>query len=124
MYQMIAHDGVRFIKLVLLFKDTKSIISKINEGNKFMIKEGIYVSKGEGTTQFLIDFEDQIQLLYNDSKNPKLGPSSMDIKGLTIKYTGAPRFVFLNEKGTKSETVQAEEEQEDEFEDLFKKFDV
>ena len=58
MYQMIAHDGVRFIKLVLLFKDTKSVISKINESNKFMVKEGIYVSKSEGTTQFLIDFED------------------------------------------------------------------
>ena len=48
----------------------------------------------------------------------------MDIKGLSIKYTGAPRFVFLNEKGTKSETIQAEAEQEDEYDDLFKKFDV
>lgn len=60
MFQMIAHDGVRFVKLVLLFKDTKSTITKINEVNKFVLKSGIYVSKGEGTTQFLIDYEDQI----------------------------------------------------------------
>lgn len=49
-------------------------------------------------------------MVYNDNKSPKLGASSMDIKGLSIKYTGAPRFVFLNEKGTKSETITAEEE--------------
>lgn len=48
----------------------------------------------------------------------------MDIKGLSIKYTGAPRFIFLNEKGSKSETIVAEAEQEDEFADLFMKFDV
>ena len=34
---MIAHDGVRFLKMVLLFKDTKSIITKINETNKFIL---------------------------------------------------------------------------------------
>ena len=62
--------------------------------------------------------------MFNDPKSPKLGPSSMDVKGLSIKYTGAPRFVFLNEKGSKSETIEAEEEQVDEFDDLFKKFDV
>ena len=82
------------------------------------------MSKGDGTTQFLIDHEDQMQQVYNDNRSPRLGPSQMDIKGLSIKYTGAPRFVFLNEKGSKSETIQAEEEQEDEYADLFKKFDV
>ena len=48
----------------------------------------------------------------------------MDIKGLSIKYTGAPRFVFLNDRGAKAENMTAEAEQEDEFADLFKKFDV
>ena len=57
---MIAHDGVKFLKLVLMFKDTKSLITKINEVNKFVLSAGIYVTKGEGTTQFLIDDPDQI----------------------------------------------------------------
>ena len=55
MYQMIAHDGVRFLKLVLMFKDTKPLITKINEINKFILTPGIYVTRGDGTTQFLID---------------------------------------------------------------------
>ena len=61
MFSMIAHDGVRFLKLVLLFKDTKSLIAKINESNKFILSAGIYVSKGDGATQFLIDDPSQIQ---------------------------------------------------------------
>lgn len=60
MFQMIAHDGVRFLKLVLMFKDTKSLVTKINEVNKFVLSPGIFVTKGDGTTQFLIDYEDQI----------------------------------------------------------------
>ena len=62
--------------------------------------------------------------MYNDAKTPKLAPSTMDVKGLSIKYTGAPRFVFLNERGSKADNIQAEAEQEDEFADLFRKFDV
>ena len=48
----------------------------------------------------------------------------MDIKGLSIKNTGAPKFVFLNERGTRADNIKAEAEQEDEYADLFKKFDV
>ena len=48
----------------------------------------------------------------------------MDIKGLSIKNTGAPKFVSLNERGTRADNVKAEAEQEDEYADLFKKFDV
>ena len=48
----------------------------------------------------------------------------MDIKGLSIKNTGAPKFVFLNERGTRADNVKAEAEQEDEYADLFKRFDV
>ena len=35
MYQIIGHDGVRFVKLVLLFKDLKNLVGKVNEVNKF-----------------------------------------------------------------------------------------
>ena len=48
----------------------------------------------------------------------------MDIKGLPIKNTGAPRFVFLNDRGTKSDKVEQQEETLDEYADLFQKFDV
>lgn len=46
-----------------------------------------------------------------------------ELKGLTIKYTNAPRFVFLNEHAVE-EGEKQEEEQEDEFADLFQKFKV
>ena len=48
----------------------------------------------------------------------------MDIKGLPIKATGAPRFVFLNERGSKQDHIEPTVEVEDEFADLFQKFDV
>ena len=57
---MIAHDGVRFLKLVLMFTDTKQLITKINEVNKFLLAPGVYVSFADGSTQFLIDYPDQI----------------------------------------------------------------
>ncbi len=41
------------------------------------------------------------------------------MQGLPIKYTNAPRFVFLNEQAGEAGLTQAEE-QEDEFSDLFK----
>lgn len=45
------------------------------------------------------------------------------MQGLPIKYTSAPRFVFLNEQaGFAGEKQQ--QEQDDEFADLFKQFDV
>ena len=40
------------------------------------------------------------------------------ISGLPIKYTEAPRFVFLNEGREKK--MKAEEEEADEYEDLYK----
>jgi len=62
------------------------------------------------------------------NKAPKLKESTTEIKGLPIKYTSAPRFVFLNERQGKNGGVGSsthdEEEQEDEFADLFRKYDV
>lgn len=45
------------------------------------------------------------------------------LQGLPIKYTSAPRFVFLNESAGEA-GEQQEQEQEDEFADLFRKFEV
>ena len=33
-----------------------------------------------------------------DRKSPKLQESYFDIKGLPIKYTGAPKFKFINDR--------------------------
>ena len=48
----------------------------------------------------------------------------MDIKGLPIRQTGAPKFVFLNEKGSRQNHIEPTEDVEDEHADLFLKFDV
>ena len=45
------------------------------------------------------------------------------IQGLPIKYTNAPKFVFLNDHA-KETGEKMEEEQEDEFADLYKAMDV
>ena len=119
MYQLIGHDGVRFIKLVFLFKECIPIVSKINEANKFMLAAGIFVSRYDGQTSFLVDRADQITCIFNDRNSPKLTESTMDIKGLPIKATGAPRFVFLNDRGGRSENIEPTVEIEDEHADLF-----
>ena len=72
MYQLIGHDGVRFIKLVLMFKEQVPIVSKINESNKFMLSSGIFVSRADGQTSLLVDRADQITCIYNDKSSPKL----------------------------------------------------
>ena len=45
------------------------------------------------------------------------------IQGLPIKYSNAPKFVFLNDNAKES-GEKMEEEQEDEFSDLYKAMDV
>ena len=84
-----------------------------------MLSPGVYVSRVDGQTSFLVDTSDQISCIYNDAKSPKLTETTMDIKGLPIRHTGAPRFSFLNDRGTKSDNVVAQEEVEDEYADLF-----
>ena len=101
MYQLIGHDGVRFIKLVLLFKECVPIVSKINELNKFKLASGIFISRSDGQTSFLVDRADQLTCIFNDRQSPKLQESTINIKGLPIRNTGAPRFVFLNERGSR-----------------------
>ena len=48
----------------------------------------------------------------------------MDIKGLPVRVTGAPKFVYLNERGSRQEHAEPTVEVEDEHADLFLKFDV
>jgi len=71
-----------------------------------------------------VDSADQITCIYNDKSSPKLGESTMDIKGLPVRATGAPKFVFLNDRGSKAEKIEPTEEIDDEYADLFHKFDV
>lgn len=58
MYQLIAHDGVRFLKIVLLFKDLKNLVGKIHESNKYLLTAGVFVGQGDGSNTFLLDYED------------------------------------------------------------------
>lgn len=46
---------------------------------------------------FVVDSPDQIIQLYSDKKSAKLSEEFQLMQGLPIKYTSAPRFVFLNE---------------------------
>lgn len=89
-----------------------------------MLSTGVYVSNVDRQTSILVDAADQLTCIFNDTKSPKLSESTMDIKGLPIRNTGAPRFVFLNERGSRQEKAVADEEVEDENLDLFQKFDV
>lgn len=125
MYQLIAHDGVRFVKLVLLFNQQATFINHLFENNKFIVKKGTFISRPDSTLTLLIDNVAQLKEETMDRKSAKIRESYFDIKGLPIKYTNAPKFKFINNDKTKTEYVeQLEEEVEDENADLFKKFDV
>lgn len=52
--------------------------------------------------------------------------STFEIKGLPVKVTSAPKFVFLNHRdgGQADSSMQGFEETQDEFADLFKKMDI
>jgi len=54
----VGHDGIRFLKITLLFKDIKNLVGKIHECNKYMLAPGVYISQNDGGNTFLIDNED------------------------------------------------------------------
>ena len=66
MYQLIAHDGVRVVKLILMFKECVPIVSKIHEMNKFSLESGVYVSHADGQLSLLVDRADQLTCLFSD----------------------------------------------------------
>jgi hypothetical protein len=72
MYQIVAHDGVRFVKLVLLFANQASFLSSIFESNKFTVAKGSYLSKADSSFTFLIDKATEIQELWNDKRGVKI----------------------------------------------------
>ena len=99
-FSLIAHDGVRFIKLVLLMPNQSSIMKNLHERNKFLLKSGYVDSTTErGTVVILVDGMDQLAMVHNDrSGSERLTEQQKEIQGLPIKYTNAPKFVFLNDQ--------------------------
>jgi len=103
------------------------LVGKIFEVNKFYVKRGTFITRPDGTLTLLIDSAEQLVEWWMDRNSPKLQESFFDIKGLPIKYTGAPKFKFINDRSKDKGTEyveQLEEEVEDENADLFKEFDV
>jgi len=61
MYQLIAHDGVRFVKIVMLFANQGAFVKNMREDNKYFLAEGVYFSSGtDSNSSFLVDFPNQI----------------------------------------------------------------
>ena len=55
-FTMIAHDGVRFLKLVLLMKGAVTMVKDLQESNKFLLKSGYVDTTSErGTIMILVD---------------------------------------------------------------------
>ena len=65
------------------------------ENNKFLLRDA-YLTPTEPNT-FVIDQLDQIVLLHCDKKSAPIQEEYQMMQGLPLKYTNAPRFVFLNE---------------------------
>ena len=105
-------------------KNQASIVKDLHEKNKFLLKSGYVDSTTEkGNTIILVDGMDQLAMVHNDKRAPKLTEQQTDVHGLPLKKTNAPKFVFLNDKAGKREEV-VEEIPEDEFSDLYKAMDV
>ena len=72
-FQFIAHDGVRFLKLVLMFENQVSIIKELNEINKFVLKDAYLDSTTEkGVVNVIIEQQQQLSKLFNDGKSDRL----------------------------------------------------
>jgi len=123
-FSLIVHDGVRFLKLVLLMANQSSIVQGLHERNKFLLKHGyIDTSTDKGTVIVLVDGMDQLAIVHNDKKTPKLHEMQSAIQGMTIKQTNAPKWTYLNDHAKES-GEKVVQEQEDEFTDLYKQMDV
>ena len=60
-FSLIAHDGVRFLKLVLLMKGAVTMVKDLQESNKFLLKSGYVDTNSEkGTIMILVDGMDQL----------------------------------------------------------------
>ena len=124
-FSLIAHDGVRFIKLVLMMPNQAQLVKNLFERNKLLLKNGYVDTTTErGSVSILVDGMDQLAIVHNDRHtSQQLTEQQNPIQGLPIKYTNAPKFVFLNDQCKESGERQ-EDEQEDEFADLYKELDI
>jgi hypothetical protein len=84
--------------MVLLYGQQANFVGKLFETNKFFVKNGVFITRPDGTLTLLIDSPDQLVEHSMDKKSAKLQESYFDIKGLPIKYTGAPKFKFINDR--------------------------
>lgn len=75
--------------------------------NKFTL-HGAYLTPAEPNT-FVIDQPEQIVSLYTDRYSAPLKEEYQMLQGLPIKYTSAPRFVFLNDRATEEGEHQEKE---------------
>ena len=95
-YQLIAHDGVRFLKLVLMFGQQSGFIASLREKNKWLVKKGTSISRPDRSVVLLVMAQSDLSEHWTDKKSARLQESYFDIKGLPIKYTDAPKFKFIN----------------------------
>lgn len=103
-----------------------SIVRDLHERNKFLLKSGFVDSIAEkGAVNILVDGMDQLAIVHNDYKSEMLREQSNAIQGLPVKQTNAPKFVFLNDQAKESVgKADEEEDQEDEFNDLYQAMDI
>jgi len=102
-----AHDGKRLLKIILLFLDQGPFVRSLFEVNKFVLKNASLTPAEPNT--FVIDHPDQIVCLYSDRYSAPLKEEYQMLQGLPIKYTSAPRFVFLNDRAGEAGEQQQKE---------------
>ena len=72
-FSLVTHDGVRFIKLVLLFPNQVGLIKDLHARNKFVLKSGfIDFAAEKGSITMLVDSADQISCVFTDKKSERL----------------------------------------------------
>jgi len=120
LYLLIAHEGKRYVKVLLFFPQDARFVKQIREKNKYFIKAASF--HPDGTILMVESPENFIELL-NDRGSPFIPEARTEIQGLPLKYTAAPKFVFLNESAGES-GEHKEEERVDEFADLYEKMDI
>ena len=71
-FQLIAHDGVRFFKIVLLMENQSQIIKNIHTRNKFYLHSGYLDTASKRETLVMVDTHEQIEFLFSDAATDKL----------------------------------------------------
>jgi hypothetical protein len=106
--------------------DQVQLVKDLRARNKFLLKSGYVDTTSErGIAVILVDGIDQLAMVYNDTTgSEKLTERHNAIQGLPIKYTNAPKFVLLADKSGKESVANRQEEQEDEFADIYKSMGV